>query len=118
VLRLPAKFVVTAKNSASTRDSTGAFWRHLVWALLLVGAISVAFGEGYANVDVLMWPALALLITLAPIVLSWLDAKPLASDGIEVPAPRAEVDLDPVTEILPGPETGTMPAQTDLESVA
>ncbi len=117
VLRMPAKFVVTAKDEASTRDSLRAFWRHLIWALLLVGAIVVAFQEGYANVDVLMWPALALLITLAPMVLSWLDAKPVAV-APEVPAPRAEVDLDPETELLPGPETGALPARPDMERVS
>ena len=73
VLRRPARFVVTAKDAASTRDSAATFWRHLVWAVLLVAAIASAFVQGYATIDVLMWPALALLITMAPLALAWLD---------------------------------------------
>ena len=92
LLRRPARFVVTAKDSASTRDSLWAFWRHLSWALLLVVAISAAFVQGYANLDVLMWPALALLISLAPLVLSWLEQPvapgPQLPTGPQIPAPR------------------------------
>ena len=54
--------------------------------MLLVGAITVAFVQGFATLDVLMWPALALLITLAPLALSWLEEPP--------PAAEHAVDLD------------------------
>jgi cellulose synthase/poly-beta-1,6-N-acetylglucosamine synthase-like glycosyltransferase len=91
ILRLPARFVVTAKDAASTRDSLRAFWRHLIWTALLLGAVATAFVEGYANLDVLMWPALALLITLAPLVLSWLDQpEPAAPAVAEVVEPETE----------------------------
>ena len=96
ILRLPARFVVTAKDAASNRDSLKVFWRHLIWTLLLAGAIATAFVQGYANVDVLMWPTLAVLITLAPMVLSWLDRPDTvepgdeAADPVAVPEPRAE----------------------------
>jgi cellulose synthase/poly-beta-1,6-N-acetylglucosamine synthase-like glycosyltransferase len=104
VLRRPARFVVTAKDSASTRDSLGAFWRHLAWALLLVAGITTAYVEGFANLDVLMWPALALLITLAPLAISWLE-QPVAEHAEHAgstvptpaeagpPVPRSELDL-------------------------
>jgi cellulose synthase/poly-beta-1,6-N-acetylglucosamine synthase-like glycosyltransferase len=127
VVRMPARFVVTAKDAATTRDSLRTFWRHLIWALLLVGAITVAFREGYAEIDVLMWPALALLITMAPLVLSWLDPPPAVAPvpgDADVPAPRAESRPDPepapVTEPVPGPETAAVPelARTDLETVS
>jgi hypothetical protein len=88
VFRRPARFVVTAKDAARNRDSLRVFSRHLAWAALLVVAISVAIAAGYANVDVLMWPALALLISVAPLALSWLDQ----------PAPAAEVEQQPILE--------------------
>jgi cellulose synthase/poly-beta-1,6-N-acetylglucosamine synthase-like glycosyltransferase len=98
LLRRPARFVVTAKKSASNRDSLWTFRRHLMWACLLSGAIVAAFVQGYAGVDVLMWPALAVLISLAPIALCWLD-RPAVHEpgdgalpaGTEMPEPRAEL---------------------------
>ena len=114
VLRIPAKFVVTAKDAASTRDSLRAFWRHLIWALLLVGAITIAFREGYANIDVLMWPALALLIILAPIVLSWLASPPAPAPA---PAVVPEVDV-PQQRAEPEPAVAAEPARAHLEPVS
>lgn len=110
VLRMPARFVVTAKDAASTRDSLRAFWRHLIWALILVGAITVAFREGYANIDVLMWPALALLITVAPIVLSWLDATPVAAAA----EPQPEVDPEAAL-VTAEPAVSAVPALAGLK---
>lgn len=130
VLRMPARFVVTAKDAASTRDSLRAFWRHLIWALLLVGAIVVAFCEGYANVDVLMWPVFALLITITPLLVSWLESAPEAVEpapaGTDVPSPHSEVRPDPVAEIGTGITAESMSgsaavpefAPGDLESVS
>jgi cellulose synthase/poly-beta-1,6-N-acetylglucosamine synthase-like glycosyltransferase len=92
VFRLPARFVVTPKNVATNRDSLRTFWRHLAWTALLVAAITAAFVQGYANLDVLMWPGLALLITITPLVLSWLD-QPNAPPTIketDVPVQRSE----------------------------
>jgi cellulose synthase/poly-beta-1,6-N-acetylglucosamine synthase-like glycosyltransferase len=93
LFRRPARFVVTAKDAASTRDSLRVFWRHLAWAALLVVAITVAFVQGFANVDVLMWPALALMISLAPLALSWLD-QPDVESTPPVAEPVAVAELE------------------------
>jgi cellulose synthase/poly-beta-1,6-N-acetylglucosamine synthase-like glycosyltransferase len=106
VFRLPARFVVTAKDAASNRDSLKVFWRHLIWTVLLAGAITTAFAQGYAGVDVLMWPALALLITLAPMLLSWLEHPE-----------RAEPDEEAVADV-PEPRSERAPAPSELGAVA
>ncbi len=89
ILRRPAKFVVTPKAVASSTDSLWTFWRHLMWAGLLGVAVVAAFVQGYANVDVLMWPVLAMLIALTPIALCWLD-KPTETEKAQVQARRAD----------------------------
>ena len=99
ILRRPARFVVTPKAVASTTDTLWTFWRHLMWAGLIGGSIVAAFVLGYANFDVLMWPALALLITLTPMVLAWLD-KPEPKPGA-VPAPRVELPAELAYELDP-----------------
>jgi cellulose synthase/poly-beta-1,6-N-acetylglucosamine synthase-like glycosyltransferase len=99
ILRRPARFVVTPKAVASTTDTLWTFWRHLMWAGLIGGSIVAAFVLGYANFDVLMWPALALLITLTPMVLAWLD-KPETKPGA-VPAPRVELPAELAYELDP-----------------
>ncbi|WP_211170782.1 glycosyltransferase family 2 protein, partial [Pseudonocardia bannensis] len=73
VLRRPAKFVVTPKSDAATQDRLVTFRRHLQWSVLLAAALIASVLLGYANVDVMMWPALALLISLAPVGLWLLD---------------------------------------------
>lgn len=99
ILRRPARFVVTPKAVASTTDTLWTFWRHLMWATLIGGSIGAAFYLGYANIDVLMWPSLALLITLTPMALAWLDKPDASSRTVltrrpELPAELA-YDLDP-----------------------
>jgi hypothetical protein len=82
VLRRPARFVVTPKSDARTRDRLITFRRHLQWAVVLAGALTASVVLGYASVEVMMWPALALLISLTPVAI-WLlesdrtDAAPL-----------------------------------------
>jgi cellulose synthase/poly-beta-1,6-N-acetylglucosamine synthase-like glycosyltransferase len=99
LLRRPAKFVVTPKHASSTSDSVWTFTRHLMWAGLLGAAIVAAFVQGHANVDVLMWPLLAVLVCLLPPLIAWLDspearaedAAALAAAAAPVPPPRAPV---------------------------
>lgn len=111
MLRRPARFVVTPKSGASNRDTVWVFWRHLLWVAVFGSAIVAAAVGHRANVDVLMWPVLAVLICLTPMALAWLDAP----DGphevhpppeAEVPAPRA------VTPV------GSEPSNPELEAVA
>jgi cellulose synthase/poly-beta-1,6-N-acetylglucosamine synthase-like glycosyltransferase len=66
LLRLPARFVVTPKGLSSTSDHILTFRRHLQWALVLVAAIVASIVMGYAEPAVLLWPAIALLVCLAP----------------------------------------------------
>jgi hypothetical protein len=97
LLRRPAKFVVTPKNSASSSDRLLTFRRHLQWAALLSGAIGAAVAQGYANVDVIMWPALAVLVSLAPVIVWLLMPRPRAVAKVAVPsaAPRESVAARP-----------------------
>ncbi|WP_232664345.1 glycosyltransferase family 2 protein [Pseudonocardia sp. TRM90224] len=83
LLRRPARFVVTPKAVASSTDGIWTFSRHLLWAAILGGAIIAAFVQGYANVDVLMWPSLALLIALMPAMLCWLDRPSAGATGAQ-----------------------------------
>ena len=80
ILRRPAKFVVTPKSDARTRDRLITFRRHLQWAALLAGALVASVWLGYASVEVMMWPALALVISLTPVAI-WL----LESDRTDTP---------------------------------
>ena len=75
LLRRPARFVVTAKSSVAGRDSLWVFRLQGFWTALLGAAIVAAFVQGYATLDVLIWPLAAVLISLAPPALSWLAAE-------------------------------------------
>ncbi len=56
VLRRPAKFVVTPKSDARTRDRLITFRRHLQWAAVLAVALIASVVLGYAVLEVVMWP--------------------------------------------------------------
>jgi cellulose synthase/poly-beta-1,6-N-acetylglucosamine synthase-like glycosyltransferase len=97
VLRRPARFVVTPKADASSPDRLRTFGRHLRWSLVLAGALVASVVLGYANVDVMMWPALALLISVAPLLI-WLlereDAvEATASPPVAAPEVRSPAQL-------------------------
>lgn len=96
VLRRPAKFVVTPKSDAATQDRLVTFRRHLQWSALLAAALTGSVVLGYANLEVMMWPALALLVSLAPVALWWstADVDPGNATGADVV--DAAVDADPV----------------------
>lgn len=96
LLRRPARFVVTPKSDAATRDRLVTFRRHLQWSALLAGALAASVVLGYANVDVMMWPALSLLISLAPVVLWWLYSDVARSAATGAGVVGAAVDADPV----------------------
>ncbi|GAA2558008.1 glycosyltransferase family 2 protein [Pseudonocardia hydrocarbonoxydans] len=96
MLRRPVKFVVTPKSDAATRDRLVTFRRHLQWSLLLGGALAASVVLGYANVDVMMWPALSLLISLTPVLLWWLYSDVARSAATGAGVVDAAVDADPV----------------------
>ena len=96
LLRRPARFVVTPKSDAASQDRLSTFSRHLRWTVLLATALAGSVVLGYANVEVMMWPALALLISISPVALWWFNADiaPSVNTGAEVV--DAAVDADPV----------------------
>lgn len=96
LLRRPAKFVVTPKSDAATQDRLVTFRRHLQWTVLLGCALGASVVLGYANIDVMMWPALALLISLTPVALWWLNADVQRSAATGADVVDAAVDADPV----------------------
>ncbi|MEJ8278247.1 glycosyltransferase family 2 protein [Pseudonocardia spirodelae] len=106
VLRRPARFVVTPKAEAASPDRLVTFARHLRWSAFLAAAIAASFALGYANLDVLMWPALALLISLVP-MLVWLGG--LWRDRGAVVTAAELVELVPDIE-LPEPRDETIGA--------
>jgi cellulose synthase/poly-beta-1,6-N-acetylglucosamine synthase-like glycosyltransferase len=69
LLRRPARFVVTPKGASSTSDGLRTFRNHLAWAAVLVAALTVSMVLGYATPAVMLWPAVSLMVCLAPLVL-------------------------------------------------
>ncbi|PPK98002.1 cellulose synthase/poly-beta-1,6-N-acetylglucosamine synthase-like glycosyltransferase [Kineococcus xinjiangensis] len=70
LLRLPAKFAVTPKGSASNADGLFAFRLHLFWMGWFAVAIVVSALNGHAAPASLLWPVMSLVILSAPILLS------------------------------------------------
>jgi cellulose synthase/poly-beta-1,6-N-acetylglucosamine synthase-like glycosyltransferase len=91
VFRRPARFVVTPKGSSSTRDGLRTFRNHLGWVVLLVAAIVVSFVREYAAPASLLWPCVALVVCLLPLVLWLLDAR-LVRDQARAAALEREAD--------------------------
>ncbi|WP_218616309.1 glycosyltransferase family 2 protein [Pseudonocardia abyssalis] len=125
LLRRPAKFVVTPKSDAATRDRLITFRRHLQWTALLGVALAGSVVLGYANLEVMMWPALALLISLAPVALWWLNADVTRSVATGAEVVDAAVDADPVVlanavrpdDLDDDPDAGDEPPRTSLRGV-
>ncbi|MDG4767737.1 glycosyltransferase family 2 protein [Solwaraspora sp. WMMD406] len=76
VLRRPARFVVTPKGARSSSDGFYTFRAHLGWMAVLTVAVVVSFVRDYASLPSLLWPVVALLICLAPVVLWRRDRHP------------------------------------------
>lgn len=74
VLRRPARFVVTAKGASTSADSLFTFRRHIMWAVVLAGALTASVIRGYATLQSMLWPGVGLLICLLPIVM-WLATR-------------------------------------------
>ena len=87
--RRPAKFVVTPKGASSSRDGLRTFRNPIGWAVLLIGAIAVSFARDYASWPSLLWPVVALIVCLLPIVV-WRLEPVLDHDREEAVADPAE----------------------------
>ncbi|MEV0727570.1 glycosyltransferase family 2 protein [Polymorphospora sp. NPDC050346] len=68
-LRRPARFVVTPKGESSSSDGLRTFRNHIGWMVVFAGALGVAFALGHAAPAALLWPTVALLVSITPIVL-------------------------------------------------
>jgi cellulose synthase/poly-beta-1,6-N-acetylglucosamine synthase-like glycosyltransferase len=103
LLRRPARFVVTAKGASTSRDSVFSFRRHLQWAVLFIAAITASVVRGYATPQSCLWPGLALLICLVPVVLWLTHGRAPVRVAASVPA-----QAPPVARVL----SGEIPLQT------
>ncbi|BCJ59327.1 hypothetical protein Jiend_27490 [Micromonospora endophytica] len=105
LLRRPAKFVVTPKGASSSSDGLRTFRAHLGWLVVLVAAIAVAFVRDYASPAALLWPVVAVLICLAPIVLWRRDlgrtAAKLAEQAGAIPEVRSPDRVGDITMEIP-----------------
>ncbi|HKT02248.1 MAG TPA: glycosyltransferase family 2 protein, partial [Rugosimonospora sp.] len=86
-LRRPAKFVVTPKGDASSRDGLRTFRNHLGWCLILGGTLAAAVQLGYPDPATMLWPLIALLGCLTPIVL-WRHDVRRTRRRLELPQAR------------------------------
>jgi cellulose synthase/poly-beta-1,6-N-acetylglucosamine synthase-like glycosyltransferase len=73
--RRPAKFVVTPKGASTSNDGLRTFRNHLGWLVVVAAAIVVSFVRDYASPAALMWPSVALLVCVAPVLLWRLDSR-------------------------------------------
>ena len=110
LLFLPTKFVVTPKSSAASQDHLSVFRRHLQWAVLLAGALVLAFVLGHLSLEVVAWPAAALLICLTPMAI-WLVQR----RRVRRPLERAERPAVPSP--APNTDAGAVPRAEALERI-
>jgi hypothetical protein len=74
VLRRRAGFVVTPKGDSTSPDRLATFAPGLRWAALYAAMLAVAPFIGHVDAAMYAWPALNLVICLAPVVL-WLTRR-------------------------------------------
>ena len=126
ILRRPARFVVTPKADAASPDRLRTFRRHLQWTVLLGGALIASVVLGYANVDVMMWPAIALLVSLAPLGIWLLEredgestvppAAAAAPQGTQSAGALVRAISDSPPAVPPGPQPRAAAVPTPRES--
>ncbi|CAM5533912.1 glycosyltransferase family 2 protein [Streptomyces abikoensis] len=72
VLRRKSRFVVTPKGDSASPDTLfGTFRIHLFFLAVFGGSLVASFWLGHTHVAMRTWAALALAITVAPIVAWW-----------------------------------------------
>jgi cellulose synthase/poly-beta-1,6-N-acetylglucosamine synthase-like glycosyltransferase len=74
LLWLPARFRVTPKGDAASPDRLWTFRIHFLWALIFGGALVVSLYTGFSYPAIRIWTGLALLTSLAPVVLWTVEA--------------------------------------------
>jgi cellulose synthase/poly-beta-1,6-N-acetylglucosamine synthase-like glycosyltransferase len=110
LLRRPARFVVTAKGASTSTDSLFTFRRHLQWAVLFAGAITASVIRGYATPQSCLWPGLALVICVLPVVLWLTHGRRRASVDtavLELPVRPLPVELPPAVPEIPLQKSNT-----------
>jgi len=80
LLRRPARFVVTPKGSSSSSDGLRTFRNHLGWAVALGATLIAAVLRGYPNPATMLWPTVALIVCLTPILMWRIDVRRLARE--------------------------------------
>ncbi|MEX0168913.1 glycosyltransferase family 2 protein [Streptomyces sp. LMG1-1-1.1] len=68
ILRTRGRFVVTPKGGEASPDRVRTFRLHLYWAVVLIAALGASAHFGHTHAAMRTWAVLALVITLAPIV--------------------------------------------------
>jgi cellulose synthase/poly-beta-1,6-N-acetylglucosamine synthase-like glycosyltransferase len=109
LLRRPARFVVTAKGASTSTDSLFTFRRHLQWAVLFAGAMVASVVRGYATPQSCLWPGLALLICLLPVLLWLTHGRSRAPAAVTATVPDGPAPVWPVDEY---PADREIPLQT------
>ncbi|MGK5642672.1 glycosyltransferase family 2 protein, partial [Streptomyces sp. URMC 126] len=76
VLRRKSRFVVTPKGDSASPDTLfGTFRIHLFFLLIFGGSLMASFFLGHSHAAMRTWAALAVVITVAPIVAWWWTAR-------------------------------------------
>ncbi|MBC2877790.1 MULTISPECIES: glycosyltransferase family 2 protein [Streptomyces] len=76
VLRRKSRFVVTPKGDSASPDTLfGTFRIHLFFLLIFGGSLVASFFLGHSHAAMRTWAALAVVITVAPIVAWWWTAR-------------------------------------------
>ncbi|WP_239405797.1 glycosyltransferase family 2 protein [Frankia sp. Cj3] len=106
LLRRPLGFVVTPKGRSASPDRLLTFRKHLFWAMLSTGSITVAAACGNVYPANMVWAVLSLLSCLAPVAMwavSTVAGQRLARGGGSAAAPPpAVVHVRPADQVSVG----------------
>ncbi|WP_432572374.1 glycosyltransferase family 2 protein [Kineococcus sp. SYSU DK005] len=130
LLRLPAKFAVTPKGSASSADGLFAFRLHLFWLGWFVVAIALSIVNGNARAASLMWPIVSIVVLSAPLVLNRVHARradraagaggerviDLRDEQVAVPAGEPGARTQAISTQADNPQTVSTQASTQSTS--
>ncbi|MGP4001447.1 glycosyl transferase, partial [Streptomyces sp. 8N706] len=96
VLRRKSTFVVTPKGDSASPDRPATFRIHLLWAGVFGGGLVASFFLGHTHAAMRTWAVLALLLSLAPPVMWYVDdlrRRRSQSVPTALPAARTEPSL-------------------------
>ncbi|WP_322759833.1 cellulose synthase catalytic subunit [Frankia sp. Cr2] len=86
LLRRPLGFVVTPKGHSASPDRLATFRKHLFWAVISAGSITIAATFGHVYPANMVWAALSLLICLTPVVM-WCVSTIVGPSPAQIPGP-------------------------------